>query len=165
MASSESHPQDAARGGAVTPRLLPLEGVTMLQHRGAGADTIRRATHTPPSSRLPPAAHRMSLAAPADAPAPVYPYSAPNEAEVRLAIARQVGSAALEAVWESACAAVGARRGGATLTRAELGPIAAWLSRQEGTLRLVGRSLDLRLRTFDLLSATASVTPRGASRP
>ena len=101
----------------------------------------------------------MSLAAPAEAPVPTYPYSAPNEAEVRLAIARQVGAAAMETVWESACAAVGARRGGATLTRAELGPIAAWLSRQEGALRLVGRSLELRLRTFDLLSATASVTP------
>ncbi len=108
----------------------------------------------------------MSLAAPTEAPAAKspYPYSAPNEAEVRLAIARQVGESAMEAAWATACAATGARRGGAALSPAELAPIAAHLARQPGPLRLVGRSLELRLRTFALLSASAAVRPPAPSR-
>ena len=103
----------------------------------------------------------MTLAVPAHEPAapPTYRYSAPAEPEVRLAIARQVGVAVMEEVWGAACAAAGARRSGAALTGAELEPIAAYLARQEGALRVVGRSLELRLRAFALLSPTAAVAP------
>lgn len=90
---------------------------------------------------------------------PTYPYSAPNEAEIRLAVARQVGAAAMETVWDAARLAIGARRDGAALTHEQLGAIARHLARQAGPLRIVGRSLELRLRTFALLSATAALVP------
>ena len=86
--------------------------------------------------------------APPDAPgAPAvaaYAYSAPTEGDVRLAIERQVGTEAMEAVWSRACEAVGARRHGAPLGHAELAPIAEYLGREDGALRVVGRSFGFR---------------------
>ncbi len=108
----------------------------------------------------------MSLALPAYEPAakPSYAYSAPTEAEARLAIARQVGAAAMEEVWAAACATSGVRRAGAALAGEELAPVAAYLAAQDGVLRVVGRSLELRLRTFALLAPTAAVMPSHPSR-
>lgn len=107
------------------------------------------------------------MSAPPDGPgAPIvagYGYSAPTEGDVRLAIERQVGADAMEAVWARACAAVGARRHGAPLAHAELAPIAEYLGREDGALRVVGRAFAIRIRTYVLLSAR--VTPAAAATP
>ena len=93
-----------------------------------------------------------------------YAYSPPTEGDVRLAIARQVGPEAMEAVWARACEAVGARRHGAPLAHDELAPIAEHLGREDGVLRVVGRSFAIRIRTYLLLSAQATPPAAAASR-
>lgn len=83
---------------------------------------------------------------------PGYDLAPPTETELRLTLQRHLGRERADEVWESACRAVGVRRAGRTLLPADLWPFAEWLVAQGGVLQVVGRSLSIRLRTYQLLS-------------
>ena len=103
------------------------------------------------------------MADPAPPTIPGYELAPPTEADAVHALARHFGRERAEAIWHAALRAAGVRRTGGTLLAAELAPVAEVLKQQEGVVRVIGRSLAIRVSTYLLLQARLTPPYGGAA--
>jgi hypothetical protein len=90
---------------------------------------------------------------------PGYRLAAPTEADLRFALERHLGrEQAADLLWEL-CGALKLPRDGRPLDLAQVARIAAQLETHPGTLRVVGRSMLIRVRTYQLLAERLGTAP------
>jgi len=90
------------------------------------------------------------------APAPVVPHydlALPTVPDIRQGLARVAPSDRAAAVWAAACAAAGIREDIATIDAVTLERVAEHLVAQGGTLGVVGRAFQIRIRAYRRLFA------------
>ncbi len=87
---------------------------------------------------------------------PGYALQEPSEADARTALERVFGSERAADRWSRACHEAGLLPGHVS-TPAQLGRAVAALAGQGGTTAVVARSMEIRMRTFARLSASAAV--------
>lgn len=87
---------------------------------------------------------------------PGYALQEPSEADARAALERVFGPERAADPWSRACREAGLLPGHVT-TPAQLGRAVAALAGQGGTVAVVARSMEIRMRTFARLSASAAV--------
>jgi len=93
---------------------------------------------------------------------PAYGYGAPTEAEVVASLARVFGPQRGSEAWAKACRAAGARVGAVTTT-AQVTRCAQALAAEGGAFATVARSVDIRMRTYIRLAATAAAPAGGGT--
>ncbi len=99
---------------------------------------------------------------------PGYRLAAPTEADLRFALDRHLGREQASDLWWELCGALKLPRDGRSFDLAQVERLATHLETHPGALRIVGRSMLIRLRTYRLLMerhAEASAAADAAPRP
>lgn len=91
-----------------------------------------------------------------------YRYAAPTEAEVVASLARVFGTERGAMEWAKACRRAGATVG-AVSTAQLVERCAQALASEGGALATVARSVEIRMRTYNRLAASAAATPGGGT--
>lgn len=87
------------------------------------------------------------------APVAGYGLVPPSRDDVMAFLARAVGADQAASVWVRACREAGVGAGARTLPPAEMLSVAEVLARQPGVVGVIGASLVVRLRSYQLLAA------------
>lgn len=92
-----------------------------------------------------------------------YGYGAPTEAEVVASLARVFGPQRGAEAWAKACRTAGVAVGAVNTTQ-EVERCARALATEGGAYATVARSVDIRMRTYTRLAATAAAPVGGGTR-
>ena len=96
-------------------------------------------------------------------PIPGYSLHPPSEPDARAALERVFGPERAAERWSDACRAAGVAPG-AVGTGAPFERVVEALQAQGGATEMVARSIVIRQRTYNRLSANAAAAPAGGSR-